>query len=86
MQNLETVLVLFEDVLESRVLWPKMVECQEYRSVLQKSRCAVHMCGTWCDAAWYMRPAECRAKEDRPDEGAWPTGLGGFLDQCLLSP
>ena len=73
-------------VLEGMVLWPKMVQCHEYRSVLQKARCALHMCDTWCDAASCMILGECIPKEDRPEKGAWPTGLGGFLDQCLLSP
>ena len=65
---------------------PKLVQCQEYRSVLQQARCVLHMCDPWCDASSYMRLAECIPKEDRPEKGAWPTGLGGFQDQCMLSP
>ena len=50
----------------SRVLVYKMVQCQEYRCVLQKIRGVLPMCGTVCAAAPYRRPAECRVKEDRP--------------------
>ena len=60
------------------VLLPKMVQCQEYRSVLQQARCVLHMCDPWCDAASCMRLAECIPNDDRPDKGAWPTGLGWF--------
>ena len=62
-------------VVEGGVLWPKMVQCQEYRSVLQKARCVLHMSDTWCGAASCMIRAECIPKEDRPEKGAWPTGL-----------
>ena len=64
-----------KSVLEGRVLWPKMVQCQEYRSVMQKARCVLHMSDTWCAAASCMILTECMANEDRPGRGAWPTGL-----------
>ena len=82
-----TVLALGEHMcLRGSLLLPKIVQCQECRSVLQQARSVLHMCDPWCDAASYMILAECIPKEDRPDKGAWPTGLGGFLDQCMLSP
>ena len=62
-------------VIEGGVLLPKEVQCQEYRSALQKARCVLHMSDTWCAAASCMLLAECIAKEDRPEKGAWPTGL-----------
>ena len=63
------------DVIEGKVLLPKLVQCQEYRSVVQKARRVLHMSDTWCDAASCMILAECIAKEDRPENGAWPTGM-----------
>ena len=47
------------NVVGGRALWPKMVQCQEYRSVLQKARPVLHMSDTWCDAASCMILAEC---------------------------